>query len=133
MPWVLKQKEIDALLVADAQRRYEYFIHRVCDMRAIWGLYDDGWASLSNGDQHLMPLWPHQKYAALMATGDWSAFKPRKIDLRDFLKTWVAGMRERGVQPAIFPVSTGNSILVDLDSLEANLRHELSEWYGEDE
>ena len=41
---------LEALLAADGKRRYEYFVHRVCDMDKIWGLHHNGWASLGDGD-----------------------------------------------------------------------------------
>lgn len=131
MPWIPKEKEIDALLAADAKRRYEYFIHRVCDTRKVWGLYSDGWASLGDGAEKLIPFWPHQAYALRFQVGDWSTFEPREIELDDFLDHWIAGMRKNGVAPAIFPVGSGKAVVVTLDDLEANLRFQLAEAYGE--
>ena len=56
--------EVEAMLGADAKRRYAYFIERVCDTRQVWGLCgDEGWATLSEGASTFIPLWPHPTYA----------------------------------------------------------------------
>ena len=133
MAWIPTQKEIQAMLAADGKQRYEYFIHRVCDTRKIWGLYDNGWATLGDGDKKFIPFWPHEAYAEHFKKPNWSSYAPREIELDVFLKRWIPGMKADGIQPAIFPVSAGNSVAVSLTDLEANLRHELAEWYGEED
>lgn len=134
MTWVPNEKEIAQVQVADARHRYEYFIHRVCEAKAVWALFNDGWASVPGDEgEQLIPIWPHEAYAKAFAVGAWAAFQPRRIALDDFLREWIPGLRRAGLQPAVFPVPVGNSILVALDDLEANLRHELSEVYGIEE
>lgn len=131
MSWEPTEKEIQQVIVADARHRYEYFIHRVCEAKAVWALFNDGWASVAgdNGEQ-LIPVWPHQVYAQTFATGAWAAFQPRRIALEDFLEEWIPGFERAALQPAVFPVPEGSSILVTAEDLDANLRHELSEVYG---
>ncbi len=128
MAWILKEKEIEALLTADGKRRYEYFIHRVCETRKIWGLHDQGWASLADGDTKLLPLWPHATYARKFKTRDWSKYEPAEIDLDDFLGLWVPRLKTDNIQPAIFPVGIGNAVIVTVDDLEADLRQELGDY-----
>jgi hypothetical protein len=132
MTWVPKDKEIEALLSADAKRRYEYFIRRVCETRKVWCLYDEGWASFSEGERKLMPFWPHETYAAHFKTGEWSSFLPQAIELEEFIKEWIPCLKKEGLSPAIFPASAGAGIVLDLEDLEADLRYELSETQGED-
>jgi hypothetical protein len=129
MAWIPREKEFEAMLGAEAKKRYEYFIHRVCDTRKVWGLHDGGWASLGDGDRKLIPFWPHDAYAARFQTGDWSTYMPKEIELGVFLDRWIPGMRSDGTAPAIFPVGSGTSVVVSLDALEANLRQELSNYY----
>lgn len=133
MTWVPTEKEIADVLRADGEHRLEYFIHRVCEARALWALFDDGWASYPDDDgTPLILLWPHQVFAQPYAAGSWAAFTPRRIPLDEFLETWIDGMRRANTKPALFPVPSGNSIIVTLDELEAGLRQELSEVYGVD-
>lgn len=134
MTWVPTEKEIEQVLAADGQHRYEYFIHRVCDTRRVWGLYaEGGWALLSDGEAKLIPFWPHEVYAARFAIGDWSGYTPREIELDAFLERWMPGMTSEKIEPAIFPSASGSAVIVSLENLEANLRHELAESYGESE
>jgi hypothetical protein len=132
MAWIPKEKEIEAMLSADGKRRYEYFIHRVCDTRKVWGLHKDGWATLGDGDKKLIPFWPHHTYANRFRQEAWSTYLAKEIDLTDFLEHWIPNMRSDGTGAAIFAVSTGGSVVVSLDDLEANIRHELSTGYGEE-
>lgn len=132
MSWTPKDKEVESLLAAAGQRRYEYFVHRVCDTRLLYGLYRDGWASLGDGEEKMMPLWPHPLFAAPLCTADWAEFEPKGIPLDVFLERWIPGMKEEGLKPAVFPVPSGSAVVVSLDDLEANLRHELSEAYEEE-
>lgn len=133
MTWVPTQKEIDSVMAADGRHRYEYFIHRVCEAKAVWALFNDGWASVGQETgEPMIPFWPHPAYAEAFATGAWATFTPRKIELDDFLRTWIPGLREKGIEPAIFPVASGTSVIVSLDELEQHLRHELEEVYGVD-
>lgn len=134
MTWVPSEKEIASVLTADTAHRYEYFIHRVCEAKAAWALYNDGWASVLDDDgTSLVPLWPHQAYAQAFAVGNWAGFTPRRIALDDLLGEWIPGMRRAELRPAVFPVPSGSAALVSLDDLEAHLRHELSEVYGVDD
>ena len=129
MPWLPKDPEIAAMLVADDKRRYEYFVHRVCDTEQVWGLHDGGWASLGDSEEKkLFPLWPHEKYAELFKKNGWERYTPKAIDLDLFVEEWLPKMKESGVSPAIFPVSSGASVVVSCDDLQANLRHESSNY-----
>ena len=132
MAWNLKEKEVEALLAADGKRRYEYFVRRVCETRKVWTLYADGWASFSDGEKTLVPLWPHETYAARFGKGDWSSFAPTSITLRVFLDHWIPGMKKDRVEPAIFPVDSGSAVSVSPADLESHLRIELFEVYGEE-
>lgn len=132
MTWTPKEREIEAVLAADGKHRYEYFIHRVCDTRQVWGLYQDGWASLGDGSDKLIPFWPHARFAERFATGGWERYVPREIELETFLARWIPGMQSEGIQAAIFPDAKGSAVIVRPADLEANLRHELAESYDED-
>lgn len=133
MAWIPKEKEIAALLAADGRRRYEYFIHRVCDTRQVWGLHADGWAILDDGEHKLIPVWPHAIFATRFAPPAWDGYAPQAIDLDTFLKEWPLALESQGTRPAIFPVPSGSSVLVSWGDLVTNLRDELATYHGEEE
>ncbi len=129
MPWVPKDSEIEAMIGADGRRRYEYFIHRVGDTRRVWSLHADGWAALGDDEgKKLFPLWPHRKYAERFKKEEWEGYTPQAIDLDPFIDEWLPKMKESGVSPAVFPVSSGASVVVTCEELQANLRDELSKY-----
>jgi len=128
MAWVPKEKEIDAMLSADVKHRYEYFIHRVCDTQEIWGLYNNGWACLGDGEKKFIPFFPHSAYAEHFRKNGWDTYQPKCIDIEEFIAHWIPKMKNDGIEPAIFPVGSGNSVVVNLADLEANLQHELSNY-----
>jgi hypothetical protein len=126
MAWILTEKEIEETLCADAAKRYEHFVLRVCETGKIWSLYKEGWATLVDGDKTLMPFWPHQTYAERFRTGDWLSYQAEAIDLSAFLERWIPGMQREGLEPAVFPVAGGTLATTCLDDLATNLRAALA-------
>ena len=71
MPWVMDDKEFEAVLPLPAQRSYAYLVKRVVGWERIWSLgTEEGWA-LSSDDEgrELVPVWPHECFAAACAEG----------------------------------------------------------------
>jgi hypothetical protein len=131
MTWIPSEKEIADVSAADGRHRFEYFVHRVCETRAVWALYQDGWASVSGDEgEAMIPFWPHRAFAEAFRVGAWQGFEPRRVELGEFLQTWIPGMEKQGVLPAIFPVPTGSSVVVTLEDLDSALRRELEVVYG---
>jgi len=74
-----------------AFKRYSQFIKVAADQRRVWGPYKDGWALAATEDGvEAFPLWPAPEYAAASASGAWTAFAPREVDLVAALKVEVA-------------------------------------------
>lgn len=119
------EPEISALLAASGAQRYAYFLRRVCASGKVWGLHSDGWAILGEGNRRLLPLWPDEAFAEHFRQADLAAYAPKSIELSGFLDQWLPGMKAKGMEVAIFPVGSGDSVFVVLDELEANLRHGL--------
>ena len=117
--------EIAALLAANGAQRYAYFLRRACASGKVWGLHSDGWAILGEGNRRLLPLWPDEAFAEHFRQADLAAYAPRSIELSGFLDQWLPGMKAKGMEVAIFPVGSGDSVFVVLDELEANLRRGL--------
>ena len=130
MSWTPKDREIDDLLSSDGKRRYEYFIRRVCDIQTVWGLYDDGWASIADeAGEPLLALWPHPVYAKKLATDDWVSYQPTQIPLREFFDEWMPRLKKDKLMLAIFPIPLGGAIGISAEDLEAGLRLECPEYY----
>jgi hypothetical protein len=83
MTWVMDDKEFEAVLSLPGQRCYAYLLKRVVDWQRIWSLGTQaGWALSGDDEGHeLVPVWPHERFAAACAEGSWRAYEPRAIDL----------------------------------------------------
>jgi hypothetical protein len=105
MPYVVSDKEFEALTRASADTRYEYFVKRVADTERLIGLYDDGWALMGDGKgSAYFPVWPHSRYAKGFAVDEWAGYRVRPIALEEWLVEWTTRFADDGVDIAVFPV-----------------------------
>jgi hypothetical protein len=120
----MDDKEIEAVLSLPAQLSYAYLVKRIVGRQRIWSLgTEEGWA-LSSDDEgrELVPVWPHERFAAACAEGSWRGYSPnpqlpylltraltegrsvqamRAISCREFLHRFQANrnVRAHGVLP----------------------------------
>jgi hypothetical protein len=137
----LTVQEFDAVRALPSARRYEHFIKRVVDCGSIWGLKDaNGWVTAADDENRtVFPVWPHEKYAASCAVGEWAGAAPSSISLSDWREKWVPGLRRDGNYTAVFPVASragvprapDHGVVVTSDRLLQDIDNHLSEWYGE--
>ena len=126
---VVSDQERNAVLRLDAAQRYAYFIKRVVDWEAAWGLWDDGWALVGGDDgQTGFPLWPAQEYAQACAIGEWATCRPEQIALSDLTSELLVRLREDSVLAAVFPTPSSKGMLVEPDELTASLRAECEDY-----
>ncbi|MFT3822563.1 MAG: DUF2750 domain-containing protein [Chitinophagaceae bacterium] len=88
----MHSKKIENVLSMSVADRYNYFIRTVVNFEELWGVYDNGWASLGGVDKIVLPFWPEMEFAALCCTGEWKNYKPTSISLDDFIQKWIPGM-----------------------------------------
>ncbi|KFM84836.1 MULTISPECIES: DUF2750 domain-containing protein [Bacillus] len=124
----LNKKEVEALLKASKEKRYEYFIKRIADFEEVWSLYGDGWV-MTEDDQggKLIPFWPAKDYAELCAEQEWRECTARPIDLEEFVNEWLPGMKEDGIQPSIF-FNSKDAITLPVDILLEDILAELENY-----
>ena len=121
-------KQIEAVLALPGIKRYEHFVKVVVDWQAVWGLYQDGWALAATDEGgEVFPLWPAEEYARLCAANEWSGYKPRSIELSEFMDALLPKLKKDGVLPGVFftPLSKGVTPSVDelLSALEVELQN----------
>ena len=118
----MHDKEFAAILGMLATDRYRLFIERVTDWQEIWSLRNnDGWSLMSNEDQvELVPVCPHERFALACAEasdGEYAA----AISLTDWIGKWIPGMSKDGRLIAVFPVPSGNGIVVTPVQMQTDL------------
>jgi|SRR5215203_1575542 len=128
MTWVMDDKEFEAVLSLPAQRRYAYLLKRVVDWERIWSLgTEEGWALSSDDEGHeLVPVWPHERFAAACAEGSWGGYEPRAIALSVWLGRWIPGMQRDQRMVSAFPTPGGQSVRVSPEHFENDLKEELT-------
>lgn len=125
----LSQKQIEAVSSLPAPKRYDHFIKKVVGWKRMWGLYSDGWAmSESQQGERVLPLWPEKEYAELCATGVWSSYEARPIELDEAIDEMIPLLKDQGIQPGVFFIPIEGSIDIDIDTFDKDLRGELSKY-----
>ncbi len=109
--------------------RFSYFVRKVADFEALWGLFDDGWAIASDSDDaKVIPFWPEQEFAAACAESEWASYRPVEIALDDLLDTWIDGLTKDGLLVAVFPTKDNRGVVVTPIDLRTALQDEISQY-----
>jgi hypothetical protein len=123
----MSNKQIEAVIALSGPERYSHFVKVSADRGLIWGLFSDGWALAATDDEtSAFPIWPASEYAALCANGDWANYKPKEIKMDEVFEWLFPKLRESSMQLAVFYTPSDKGIICDLETAEADLRNELS-------
>lgn len=131
MNWELRDKEFKSVLSLSGEKRYEYFVKKIVDWGKVWSLRNkDGWVLASSGsiNSHLIPVWPHQRYASACLFEEWSDCSPASISLKDWIEKWIPGMLKDHLQVAVFPTPDDKGIIVTPSYLLRDLETELKKY-----
>jgi hypothetical protein len=130
MTWVPHDEEVRSVVLLNGADRYRYCIKRVADQQQVWSLHlDDGWALAGdNAGLECVPIWPHERFALLCATGRWAGYQARAIDLDDWLARWTSGMERDKRRVDVFPTPEGFGTVVEPRRLDEDLRNELRQY-----
>ena len=114
MTWTMHDKEFESVTARPADRRSAYFVKKVADWGLVWSLAaDDGWVLAGDDEGHeCVPVWPHSRFAAAAATGNWAGHEPRSIELATWLERWTPGILRDGRLVAVFPTPEQNGVVV---------------------
>jgi hypothetical protein len=127
----LSDQEFESVSRLDNDRRYAYFLSCVSDTEEVWslGTSDDSWAAATDDDgTEVVPVWPHERFAAACARGDWANDRPRIITLEAWVERWLPGIARDGLQIAVFPLPGGEGVRVTSDRLRADLEMALEQY-----
>jgi len=129
MAWQLGEKEVLAVSALEGPERYAYFVKRVADEQRLWSLWNDGWVlAKDDAGRELVPVWPHQDYAALCAKGEWADHTPKEINLDAWIERWLPGIEGDNRLVAVFPTDENQGVVVDSRRLTSDLEQELEKY-----
>jgi hypothetical protein len=74
MPKKITDGEYRGVTALSGAERYSHLVRQVADFQAVWGLRSpDGWVSMGDdAGSRSFPIWPHERYAQVFVSGDWS-------------------------------------------------------------
>lgn len=115
------------VLKLNDEDRYTYFISKVTENEEVWGLYNNGWAILSEAEGKVcIPFWPEKEFALLCCKDQWQSYTPQAITLDNFMKKWLQGMKQDNRFATVFYVNDQlTNILVTPDHLLEDLNNKL--------
>jgi hypothetical protein len=126
---IVSSKERDAVLKLNASQRYAYFIKRVVDWQVAWGLWEDGWALVSDNQGHTgFPLWPAREFAEVCLAQEWAGYQPEQIALVDLINELLVRLGDDGLFVGVFQTPTDKGMLLPPDKLAASLRAECQKY-----
>lgn len=121
-------KKLSAVAALDAEERYGYFVRKVADFGQVWGLFETGWATAcDDAGRDAIPFWPEAEFAEACATGDWAQYRPKVIELHDFLEKWLPGMHRDGRLAAVFPTAANRGVFIEPPTVAQAIEAEMEE------
>ncbi|WP_444896443.1 DUF2750 domain-containing protein [Microbulbifer sp. SSSA005] len=110
--------------------RYEYFLSIAGEEREIWILIDSQNCFLKihtdeDGGFEYLPVWPSAEFSQAYAENE-ADLTPKSIPLPQFLKKWLSGLRNDGIEIGVFPAPDKSVWITNSEELETDLREELN-------
>jgi len=122
----MNSKELESVTKLNGSERYNYAIKKIADWEEVWGLYNNGWTLVSDGENECFPIWPHAEYAATCATNEWEGNEPKAIELEVWMKKWLPGLEEDQKMIAVFPTPNNKGVVVSVARLQEDLNDEIA-------
>jgi hypothetical protein len=119
----VNDKEFAAVVALSGPDRYGYFVRAVADWEEIWTLRTaQGFVLMAAADEcELVPVWPHRRFAEACAA---SGAEATAISLDRWLNAWTPAMKKDDRAVAVFPVPSGQGVVVTADRLYDDLSAE---------
>lgn len=108
-------------------KRYEYFVKKVCDWEEIWSIKDvNGWCQMGSSDgRECVPVWPAHRYAQAFCVSEWKDCTAVLIPLEKWIRSWIPGMEKDGKCVAVFPTSEMQGVIRKPNEFLLDLQEEL--------
>jgi len=110
-------------------------VKRVADWGTLYALRSaSGWAlAQDDAGNQIFPVWPHERFAALCADGDWSDAVTVEVPLDEWFEEISKTLAAKSMKVAVFRLPEGRGVVVDPERLSKDLREELSLMEDEEE
>lgn len=75
----------------------------------------------------MLPLWPKKEFAEFCSQDEWSNYRPKRIDLYEFLDEWLPKMQKDNMIPSIF-WNNEDSAVMSIETLKTDIDRELQNY-----
>jgi hypothetical protein len=129
----ITKQEFEAILKLPPDKRYQYFIKRICDWEQIYALYE-GNSIILNEDKKgnlFVFLFPFETFASHYAqnTDEFESSICKAIELDKFIEEVIEKLLSHNVLNAlVFPVPNGYGLNVSLSQLKEDINQELENY-----
>jgi hypothetical protein len=126
----VNDKELAAVSALSGPKRYAYLVGNVADWEEIWALRGAAGFILVAGpdEKELVPVWPHRSFAEAWSAANGGEHQAVAISLNDWLQKWTPGLKNDNRGVAVFPVPSGQGVIVTPDRLHEDLVSECSQY-----
>lgn len=125
----VSKQELEAVTALSPEKRYNYFVKRICDWEQVWTLYEDDCIVLNeakNGKLYIL-LFPFKDFAEHYATNTrgMKGVSYKSFEINEFLETIIKKLQANNVSNAlVFPVANGYGLNVSMTDMVKDIQSE---------
>ena len=129
----VSKQELEAVTALSLEKRYNYFVKRICDWEQVWTLYEDDYIVLNeakNGKLYIL-LFPFKDFAEHYATNTrgMKGVSYKSFEINEFLETIIKKLQANNVSNAlVFPVANGYGLNVSMTDMVKDIQSELENY-----
>ncbi|MBF1488170.1 MAG: DUF2750 domain-containing protein [Prevotella pallens] len=129
----VSKQELEAVIALSPEKRYNYFVKRICDWEQVWTLYEDDYIVLNeakNGKLYIL-LFPFKDFAEHYATNTrgMKGVSYKSFEINEFLETIIKKLQANNVSNAlVFPVANGYGLNVSMTDMVKDIQSELENY-----
>ena len=129
----VSKQELEAVTALSPEKRYNYFVKRICDWEQVWTLYEDDYIVLNeakNSKLYIL-LFPFKDFAEHYATNTrgMKGVSYKSFEINEFLETIIKKLQAKNVSNAlVFPVANGYGLNVSMTDMVKDIQSELENY-----
>ena len=129
----VSKQELEAVTALSPEKRYNYFVKRICDWEQVWTLYEDDCIVLNeakNGKLYIL-LFPFKDFAEHYATNTrgMKGVSYKSFEINEFLETIIKKLQANNVSNAlVFPVANDYGLNVSMTDMVKDIQSELENY-----
>lgn len=129
----VSKQELEAVTALSPEKRYNYFVKRICDWEQVWTLYEDDYIVLNeakNAKLYIL-LFPFKDFAEHYATNTrgMKGVSYKSFEINEFLETIIKKLQANNVSNAlVFPVANGYGLNVSMTDMVKDIQSELENY-----